>query len=106
MALVLIIEVGWDETNKKIQMLTELVDADGHPVTSPGGPLGEQPVQLSGELETGRPVGMPAGTPIMTTLAPIIGPGLPLTPGERYQWRVSLNGKTKPEWCASFLVRS
>lgn len=104
MALVVLIEVDWTEANRKIPFKAELLTADGHNVTAQG-LLGEQPISLEGEFEAGRPAGIPPGTPLSVPLAVNLGPGLPLTAGQRYEWRVNLDGRTEASWSASFLIR-
>lgn len=104
MALVVLIEVDWTESNRKFPFRAELLTADGHPVTTQT-PLGEQPVTLEGDFEAGRPPGIPAGTPLAIPFAVNLGPGFPLVHGQRYEWRVHLDGRTEESWAASFLVR-
>lgn len=101
--LIVLLEVAWDETNRKVQFLAELVDADGKPVTLPG-PVGAMPVQIQGDVEAGRPPGLPHGTPIICPLTVNVGPGLALIAGQRYEWRLSIDGKSNADWSASFLV--
>ena len=45
------------------------------------------------EFEVGRPAGIKPGTPLELPLAITSGP-LPLEPGKRYEWRLSINGRT------------
>jgi hypothetical protein len=62
-AVVLLVKVPWDQANRKHRFEVELVDADGHSVMTQG-PVGEQPIKVAGEFESGRPPGLPAGTPL------------------------------------------
>jgi hypothetical protein len=94
------IQVPWDQTNRQHSWRLELIDSDGVPVTI-AGPLGEQPVVLEGQFEVGRPVGVQPGTDIGVPIAANIG-ALPLTPGGRYEWRLSINGDTNDHWRAAF----
>ena len=106
MALLVFIDCPWDQTNVKHAFTIDLVDADGHPVNVGQGPLGE-PVhlQLGGEFETGRPPGTPPGTPLRQSMAVNVGPGIPLTPGQKYEFRLTIDGETTDSWLASFTVR-
>ncbi|MCG7284947.1 hypothetical protein MHY85_03040 [Cellulomonas sp. ACRRI] len=104
MAVVVLLDVGWDETNRDIELLLELVDADGHPVTVPG-PFGDQPLNVTAQTQAGRPPGLPAGSEVRIPLTVNIGPGLPLVAGQRYEWRATLDGRTNPDWSQSFFVR-
>lgn len=102
-AIIILIKVPWDQANRPHKFEVDLVDEDGNPVTTTG-PVGEQPVQLAGDFETGRPPGLPPGTPLDLSTSFNVGPGMPLAPG-RYTWRLSIDGTTEPSWSASFLVR-
>jgi hypothetical protein len=101
-AIILLIKVPWTQANEQHQLEIELVDADGHPVTVPG-QLGEQPVKIGGSFETGRPAGIPSGTPLDVALTFNIGQGMPLAPG-RYTWVLTINGEKREDWSTSFLV--
>lgn len=102
-AVVVLIKVPWDVTNVKHVAVVELHDSDGEPVQL-AGPLGSQPVRVEAEFETGRPPGLPRGTPIDLPLTFTVGPGMPLMPG-RYVWVLSVDGETKQDWRAAFLVK-
>lgn len=102
MALALLVEVPWGEANQKHQVAIELQDVDGQPLRI--GPEA-QPVRIEAELEVGRPPGHPAGTPFNVPMAINMGP-LPLPPGGRYIWVVSIDGHTEPEWQVGFHVRA
>ena len=59
-------------------------------------------LQVTGEFEVGRPAGIKPGTPIDSALAVTFGP-LALEAGRRYQWRLSIDGKTDEDWGARVL---
>jgi hypothetical protein len=98
-ALAIKIEIPWDEANRQHQLLIELVDLDGRPVE-----VGGKPVEVRGQFEAGRPAGLAAGTPLDAVLA-INLPPIPLAPGHRYVWRLSINGSSREDWQAAFTVR-
>jgi hypothetical protein len=103
-ALAIKLDVPWTEANRKILVLIELVDADSQPFVVQD-PLGEpQPIKIGIEVEVGRPPGLLPGTPLDATLAFNVPP-LPLSPGKRYTWRLSIDGETKEHWRAAFTVR-
>ena len=102
-AIALKIEVPWDLATRRHNMMLELINADGQPVRLPT-PDGEQPVKVEGQFETGIPAGLTPGTPIDATVAVNINP-LPLPPGGRYIWRLSIDGETKEEWQVAFSTR-
>jgi len=103
-ALAIKIDVPWTDANRKVPLAVELLTADGLPV-SVRDPMGNpQPVMLSLEFEVGRPPGLAHGTPLDATVAFGIPP-LPLAPGQRYVWRLSIDGETKPHWQAAFSTR-
>jgi hypothetical protein len=98
-AIALKIEVPWTEANRRHDLLLALLDADGQPVR-----IGDSPVEIRGQVEVGRPAGLPAGTPLDAALAINVGP-LPLPPGARYVWRLSINGETREDWYVGFPTR-
>jgi hypothetical protein len=97
MAVVIKIEVPWDRTNVSHDWRLALVDADGRPVQTSD----DRAVEVSGQLEVGRPAGLPDGTPLDAPLVVTFG-SMPLSPG-RYEWRLEIQEFV--ETCA-FLVRS
>jgi len=105
MAIALKLEVPWDRTNEQHSLLLELLDDDGNPFMVEGPEEhGRVPLQVTGEFEAGRPPGIKPGTPIDSALAVNFGP-LPLEPGRRYQWRLSIDGETDEDWTLGFSTR-
>ena len=104
MAVAVKIEVPWNEANRHHQFSLELRTQDGLPF-SVDGPFGEQPVQIVGDFEVGRPPGLVEGMALDTTFAINVQP-LPLPPGQRFEWRLLIDGKTQPDWHVAFLTRS
>jgi len=100
-AVVAFIKVGWTEANRPHKLALRLADSDGAPVKVPG-PAGEQQIQFSGNLEVGRPPGLPEGSEIDATFAINLLP-LPLVPGQRYEWLLEVDDKVLAS--EGFLVR-
>jgi hypothetical protein len=100
MALAILVQIPWTETNQPHRVRVELVDADGQPIL-----IESDPVLIEGTLEVGRPPGHPAGTPINVPLAFNI-PTLALTPGQRFVWRVSVDDQHREEWEVAFNTRA
>lgn len=104
-AIALLIDVPWDQTNRRHDLRLELVDADGQPVMV-ATPEGDQkPAQLLGAFEIGRPPGVTPGTPLAMPLALNIGP-IPLPPGQRLRWNLYIDDLTREDWALSFTTRS
>jgi hypothetical protein len=103
-ALAIKIDVPWTEANRKIPLVVQLVTADGLPMTVRDPLQNEQAVKLELEIEVGRPPGVVPGAPLDATVAFGIPP-LPLPPGQRFQWRVSIDNETKPHWNVAFSTR-
>lgn len=103
-AVGILLDVPWDLANVRMGWRLELRDADGRPVTQPG-PGGPVPVQAAGEIEVGRPVGTPPGTPIPVSIA-IPVHGVSLQPSSRYAWEFSVDGETRDEWVLRFGTRA
>ena len=82
----------------------DLRDADGRPVEH-AGPDGVVAVRAAGEIEVGRPAGMPPGTPIPVCMA-IPVHGIELRPSSRYVWEFAVDGVTRDDWVLRFGTRS
>jgi hypothetical protein len=102
-AIAMLIEVPWDRANMRYPWQIELVDSDGDPVLITG-PMGDQPVKVDGELEVGRPPGVTPGTPLALPLAINLGP-LPLPPGGRFEWRLTIGEESHEHWRLPFSTR-
>jgi hypothetical protein len=103
-AIAIKIDVPWTEANKRHRLELALFDEDGHPV-SVQTPIGDRPIQITGDFEVGRPPGLKPGTDLGVVLAINIGP-FPLLPGRGYVWTCSINGQTRDEWRVSFMTRT
>jgi hypothetical protein len=95
MALAIKLEVPWTEANTPHAVVAELVTQDGPPALMNG-----QPVRIEGQIEVGRPPGIPAGTPLDAPMALNIN-GIQLESGG-YRWQLSVDEDVVAE--ASFLV--
>jgi len=95
-ALAAILEVPWDETNRKHTVKFQLTDGDEQPV-SVAGPMGAQRVEVAAEFEIGRPPGSTPGTSFNVPMALNLG-ALPLSPGKVYVWRCSIDDKVNETW--------
>jgi hypothetical protein len=105
--IAILVHVPWDQANQRHTMRLELLDSDGNAVLSEDsdGEDGE-PVVFLDDLgfEVGRPPGIKPGTPLEFMIAVNSAP-LPLEPGGRYEWRLSIDGASKDEWRLGFSVR-
>jgi len=90
-AVVAFIKVGWTEANEPHKLVLRLTDGDGNTVAVPG-PMSALPLEFSGNLEVGRPAGVPQGSEIDATFAMSLGP-LPLASGQRYRWILEVNSE-------------
>lgn len=89
MAVVVLLDVPWDQANRRHDMDLALLDEDGNPVSA-GNPPRE--VRVQGSFEVGRPAGHPAGMPLRFMQA-VNFHRLPLEPARRYGWELRLNGE-------------
>ena len=105
--IAILVHVPWDQANRRHSLRLELLDADGSPVLVTTDEGGEAPVVFFDdiEFEVGRPAGLKPGTPLELPLAITSGP-LPLEPGTRYEWRLSIDGQTDDDWRLGFGVRA
>lgn len=103
MALAIKIDVPWDQATVRHRWVLDLIDEDGHAIRTPASE-GERPVQVAGHFEVGRPSTVAEGAPIDLPLAINLGP-LPLPAGRRCVWRLSIDGRSAPDWQVPFDVR-
>ena len=102
-AIAIKVEVGWHEADRSHHWELFLVDADGREV-SVETPEGPQMIEIRGDFEVAQPEAVPAGSPIDLPLAINLGP-IPLPPGGRYTWRLSIDGETDESWVLGFTTR-
>jgi hypothetical protein len=86
MALAVTIAVPWTLANQRFDLAVRLLDDNNRPVTLPEQP---GPVEVRGQIEAGRPAGLPKGTPLDSSFA--VSFSLPLEPGI-YVWETSIVG--------------
>jgi len=104
-ASALFIPVPSDRTNVEHRFRFDLVASDGNPVELETDAGAEEAVTFEGSFEVGRPPGVKPGTSIDVPLAINVGP-LPLPPGGRYEWRLSINQESHEDWRLPFSTRS
>lgn len=86
MALAVVVAVPWLRANEPLQLRIRLLDESNQPVTLTGQP---GPLEIQGNLEVGRPPGLPRGTPLDVSFA--IPLQLALEPGI-YVWETAVVG--------------
>ncbi len=104
MAIALKLDVGWNELEDPHHWELFLEDADGKEVMFDT-PEGPRPVEVRGDFQVGRPQGAIEGAPVSVNLAVNIGP-LPFNPGQRYNWKLVVDGQSREDWALSFSTRS
>lgn len=103
----ILVHVPWDQANRRHTLRLELLDADGQPVElATEDSEEEHPVVFFDDVpfEVGRPPGIKPGTSLEFVVAVNSGP-LPLEPGARYEWRLSIDGRQQDDWRLPFSVR-
>lgn len=101
-ALVLFLDIDWNETNKQHKLTCQLLTTDGDPVSVPG-PNGPQRICFEASAEAGRPPGAIHGTSVRMPLTLNIPAGIPLEPGI-YEWRVEIAGFEQATAVEAFVV--
>ncbi|MER7212434.1 hypothetical protein ABT340_35725 [Streptosporangium sp. NPDC000239] len=94
-----IFHVPWDESGKRITFRVRLVTEAGEVVTR-GNPH-EDPIEVAGEFEIGRPAYAQPGDDLYMPVA--FNAQLQLKPGV-YAWQVEVDGRTDEAWRSSFRV--
>ena len=102
-AIAIKIEIDWHEAVTSHHWELWLEDADGRPIQIDTAE-GPQMVEIRGDFEVGRPEGIPEGSPIDLPLAVNLGP-IPLSPGGRFTWKLSIDGTQDAGWSVSFTTR-
>jgi hypothetical protein len=102
-AVALKIDVDWHEAGRSHHWELFLEDADGQPVLMET-TEGSQPVEVRGEFSVSQPAGIPEGSPIDVALAVNLGP-IPLAPGTRFAWRLTIDGESLPGASLGFTTR-
>lgn len=103
-AIALKLEIPWDQANRRHQWELRLIDEDGRPVRLPQREGEDQPLEVGAAFEVGRPPGLVPGTPLDYPLVLQFGP-LPLPPGRRFEWVLSIDGRVEPHWRLAFSTR-
>ena len=105
--IAILIHVPWDQANRPHVLRLELLDTDGDAVTIETEEGAEEPIVFLDDIsfEVGRPAGIKPGTALEFPLSVNSGP-LPLEPGKRYEWRLSIDGITDDDWRLPFSVRA
>ena len=104
--IAILIQVPWDQANVRHTMRLELLDADGVAVAVETDEGEDEPIVFFDDLvfEVGRPPGLKPGTPLDFPVAVNSGP-LPIPPGGRYEWRLSIDGRSDDDWRLPFTTR-
>lgn len=92
-SLIIFVEVNWSELGRSFPIRAELVDGDGKPVAQ----------TADGVINARRHAVHPEGTPVTIPFIATI-PTLNLDAGQRYQWRVTIDGEMHEDWLAGFTV--
>jgi hypothetical protein len=104
-AIAMKVEVPWNQGTDEHSFRLELLDMDGHPVcVETEDDDAPAPIIVEGMFATGVPPGLKPGTPLDGTVAFPIG-FLPLEPGQRYEWRLSIDGRSEDDWYLAFNTR-
>lgn len=104
-SIALLIEIPWDQIDTRHQWTLELLGSDGDPVKTRDPEGFQQPIRFGGELDVGRPAGLTPGIPIGVPMTISLGP-MPLAPGSRYAWALTVDGERREDWQLPFTVRA
>ena len=103
-AIAIKIAVPWGEANRKHRLRLALLDDDGQAVRVPT-PKGEQPLEIGGGFEVGRPPGLRPGTSIDVAMVVAVG-SMPLPADKYFVWKLTIDDQSEDSWQLSFSTRS
>jgi hypothetical protein len=86
-------------------VLVKLFDQDDRPVVVPDPVGGSQEIEFAGEFTAAKDADAAEGSTGRVVIALNLSPGLPLLPGQRYEWRVTIDWQHHPSWDVGFLTR-
>jgi hypothetical protein len=106
MAIAVKLEISPSETGRKHTWSVELVDENGQPVFLDTAEGEKSAVSIHGQIERIRDrksllPDEPVSLRFVINMVP-----LPLEPGTKYAWRLSIDNKTRTDWQVSFRTRS
>ena len=107
-AIAMVVGVPWDQTNRRIDFQLDLRHADGNPVQRLDSADDVNPVpniQVRGQLEVGRPLGLAQGAHVDWPIA-IPLPPWRLPPVARLIWHLTLHGVARHDWTLPFQTRA
>jgi hypothetical protein len=103
-AVAIKIEAPWDAANQKHILKLELLDGNRKPVLVPTMDGNTAAVAMAASFEAGRAPGILPGSPLDVPFAVNVPP-IPLTPGQRYIWKLTIDDEARDEWQATFTTR-
>jgi hypothetical protein len=103
-AVAVFLEVPWDKANRELEVVLQLFDDDRSPFLLPT-PAGAQPLRIAQKVVVPIASGAPNGSSGIANLLAQFQGGLPLSPGNWYCWRVTVDDESNDAWTARFFVR-
>lgn len=98
-AVAILLHIPWDRANIAHNWRLELLDEDGAPA-----PNADNPLDLGGTVEAGRPVGARPGSPLQVPIV-VNFTAPPVLPGGNYLFRLSIDDATTSTWTVRLAVR-
>ncbi len=92
-SVVAFFHVPWNDANQVQPVEFTLVDEDEAPVRVAQVTGELVPLQVTADVEVGRPPGSRPGSKLVASLAFNVGPGLPLFPDRGYAWVCRVKGE-------------
>jgi hypothetical protein len=104
MALAINLEVPADQAGRAHDWSLTLLNDSGERVLLEALDGRQLPVEISGKFEATLVPDLPSGMPLGLPFAITVGP-LPLQPGSRFVWQLSIDGQASEEWRLAFWTR-
>jgi hypothetical protein len=104
MALAIKLEVPADQAGRTHNWSLTLLNDSGERVLLEALDGQQLPVEISGKFEAALIPDLPPGMPLDLPLAITVGP-LPLQPGSRFVWQLSIDVQAPEEWQLAFWTR-
>lgn len=105
--MAVIVRVSFDsgEDQEPHVCVVRLLDEDGKPFGLQGTEGETVPLEVTSVITVEKNADHLPSAPMVASIAFNVGGGLPLKPGQQYEWAAEIDGRTHDTWSAPFFTR-